>query len=144
MIIKLYKTTFLFVLASGLSLTAMSSQAKELLVPVDEINETIKVEIIDTNLARPDKIQINKFKDSLHIVGIIKRKRHNNQRIKGHVDVALLSVDGKVINSQVYSLKYKPGSAKHDHRREFSVVFSIPESDSYRVVIKHHLDQANH
>lgn len=141
---KLHKITLFSVLTAGLGILSINAQAKELIVPVNDLQETVKLETTDTRLAHPDRIQVNKLKNALQVTGVIKRKRHNNQQIRGHVDIELLSSNGKVIESKLIELKNKVGSAKHDHMRKFSATFSMPDSSDYHVAVKHHLYRNGH
>lgn len=141
---KLHKKEFFSVLIAGFGILSINVQAKEVIVPVNDLQETVKVEITDTRLANPDRIQVNKLKNALQVMGVVKRKRHNNQRIRGHVDIELLSASGKVIESKLIELKTKAGSAKHDHMRRFSAMFTLPDSSDYQVAVKHHLYRKGH
>ena len=141
---KLHKKEFFSVLIAGFGILSINVQAKEVIVPVNDLQETVKVITTDTQLAHPDRIQVNKLKNALQVTGVVKRKRHNNQQIRGHVDIELLSANGKVIESKLIELKNNAGSAKHDHMRRFSAMFSMPDSGDYQVAVKHHLYRNGH
>jgi len=143
--IKLNKMLLLTTVLSAFNILAVNAQADELNIVVNDLRNTIQVETSGTQLAYPDRIKINKVKEGVQVTGVIKRKRHNNRAIRGHVDVELISANGKVMQSKIVKLDRKAGSAKHDHKRPFAITFSDIElnKDSH-VAVKHHLSMSAH
>lgn len=142
---KLNKTLHLTAALSAFNILTVNAQADELNIVVNDLRNTIKVETSGTQLAYPDRIKINKLKEGVQVTGVIKRKRHNNQNIRGHVDVEFIATNGKVMQSKMVKLDRKAGSAKHDHQRPFAITFSDIElnKDSH-VAVKHHLYKNTH
>ena len=93
----------------------------------------ISVETIGTSLAYPTQVHVQQTDQGLEIKGKLKRKRHNNQSLRGHMDVDLIGTAGKVLESVKVLISPRRGSLKHDH-----------ESEKFSVRISHILGGHNH
>ena len=131
---------FVFGAVFSLLVMPMTGFAHETIDPL----HPIPVETVDSRLAYPTKVHVQVTDAGLEIKGKLKRKRHNNQSLRGHVDVAVIDSAGKVLESKKVSISPRKGSSKHDHDRDFSTVLALPEGEEYSVRVSHTVGGHDH
>ncbi|ALP52814.1 hypothetical protein Tel_06405 [Candidatus Tenderia electrophaga] len=101
----------------GMPITGMGQ------APVPVTGVTIEIE--GSLLAVPEDIQLRRTDQVIEVTGKLNRRRHNNQGLRGHVDVELVVEAGRMMKSESVAIPRSLVSAKHDHFREFSVMLPL-------------------
>jgi len=104
----------------------------------------IPVETVDSRLANPTGIHVQVTGQGVEVKGTLKRKGHKNQSLRGHVDVELLDTNGRIMESNKQAVRSRAGSAKHDHRQDFSVVLLLPRTNEFSVRVRHSIGGDDH
>lgn len=132
-------------LVSGVAFVFLGTAALTIIAkePLD-ISASIPVETVGSRLAYPTNIHVRVTVQGVEVKGKLKRKRYTRRGIVGHVDVELLDPTGRILESELQSIPYRPGSAKYDRKRYFSAVLPTPETNQYSVRVKHHIGMAAH
>jgi hypothetical protein len=110
----------------------------------DPAHDSVPVEIEGSSLAEPGEIHVQVTGQNVEVKGKLDRKRHNNQSLRGHVDVELVDNAGRVMDMVTAPIKPSPGPAKHDHFREFTATLSLPEAEDYTVRVRHSIGTGDH
>ena len=105
---------------------------------------SIPVETVGSRLAYPTNIHARVTVQGVEVNGKLKRKRYTRRGLGGHVDVELLDPSGRILESELQSIPYRPGSVKHDRKRYFSAVLPVPKTNQYSVRIQHHIGMTVH
>ena len=104
----------------------------------------IKVEKIDSSTGSPKDIHIEKTKDLIIVSGIIKRKSHNNRKIRGHADVDIIGDKGQIIEHATSRLTTASVKASRNSFSNFKTNFHIPASETYTIRVIHTISDLDH
>ena len=109
-----------------------------------DLTNTINIESVSTARAYPIITEAHTEGDQLVLKGKLKRKKHDRQRIRGHVDIQVLDKNRKIIDQRTVKTKQHPGTATHDHFRTFKTSLDMPQTKEFKLKIYHHIGTKGH
>lgn len=125
-------------ICTGISFVSQAHEA------VDPLHVT-PIETVDSRIAIPVNIHVQETDKGVEIKGILKRRvGHKTQDLYGHIDVELLGADDQILERATLPIKGLPGSARLDHKREFSTILPVPSSPGYTVRVSHSIETHDH
>ena len=133
------KSTGIALIATCLSVPIMATAH----VSSDQ-SHGIKVEKIDSKTGTPKDIHIEKAGDEIKISGKIKRKSHNNMKIRGHADIDLLDDKGQIIEHATSRLSTTSVKASRNRFSNFTASLPMPSAAKFTVRIIHTTSELDH
>jgi len=106
--------------------------------------DIIKIVTVESKSASPIDIRIKTNQKGVHVLGKVRRKKHTSLRIRGHVDVDLLSAEGVLMEHKTTSISATSTKIKHNRFSKFNVTLSLPSIRSYTVRVTHTKNMLDH
>ncbi len=126
----------------AIALMASPLQAHE---AVDPLHST-PVEIVSSRLAEPVNIHVAETAQGIEVKGILQRRPNRKKKsLRGHLDIEIMDDHGQLVERSVLPVRMLPvGPARHDHRRDFFVVLTRPETKQFSLRVRHDVGKADH
>ncbi|MCW9025480.1 MAG: hypothetical protein OQK73_12480 [Gammaproteobacteria bacterium] len=107
--------------------------------------QAIAINLEDSRFAYLTEFKINETEKGIEVSGILRHKRHNNQKLIGHVDIELLDSNGQILETAIQSIGNKRSvSRKHEHSRDINAVLSKQKTKVHSIRVRHNVGLADH